>query len=479
MRTALVMILMTVGTQLTLAQSMAAQSMATVSDTDLNSAAVPVRRQAALRLATAPAAQAVPLLAKALQDSDGSVRAAAARSLGCLRDAHAVPPLLAALADSSTSVRFYAADSLGQIADPRAVDGLIASMSDSQWCVRNQAAWALTTMDDPTVCTKVVDLLRRDHADVPLVIWILKRLGVAAVEKQLVDCLTTSGPRVRQQAARILAEVRPPGTAGALITALNDSDPAVRCAAISGLVKLRVAAALEPLKKLAQHESDKSVAVAARQALTQLSRRDDLLACWNFDSGGTAAVRDTTGNGNDGEMHGGVIVPSKHGLGLQLDGKSFVELGQPPAMDFSNGPLTVMAWTRTAAPNGVVIAKGGKSCGFSLYVKDEHAAFGIHCTAEGPTYVARSPDPVTGRWSHLAGVIREDRIELFVDGKLAATTKTDGYIPGNCGQGLEIGFDAGNSPAEITSYFVGIIDEVKVLRAALNAPEVTAQMGDD
>ena len=78
MRTALVMILMTAGTQLSLAQSTA-----TVSAADLNSADVSVRRQAALRLATAPAAQAVPLLAKALQDSDGSVRAAAARSLGC------------------------------------------------------------------------------------------------------------------------------------------------------------------------------------------------------------------------------------------------------------------------------------------------------------------------------------------------------------------------------------------------------------
>ena len=41
-------------------------------------------------------------------------------------------------------------------------------------------------------------------------------------------------------------------------------------------------------------------------------------------------------------------------------------------------------------------------------------------------------------------------LHAHVDGKLAAATKTAGYIPGNCGQGMEIGYDVANSAAEIT-----------------------------
>jgi hypothetical protein len=77
-----------------------------------------------------------------------------------------------------------------------------------------------------------------------------------------------------------------------------------------------------------------------------------------------------------------------------------------------------------------------------------------------------------GDWVHLAGVVHEDRIELFVDGRLAATTETVGLIPGNCGQGMEIGFDQGNSPAEITAPFQGVLDEVKFFHAALSAQDI-------
>jgi len=61
-------------------------------------------------------------------------------------------------------------------------------------------------------------------------------------------------------------------------------------------------------------------------------------------------------------------------------------------------------------------------------------------------------------------------------GKLAATEETDGYVPGNCGQGMEIGFDAGNSPVEITNHFQGVIDEVKQYQAALSEEQIAEKM---
>jgi len=41
---------------------------------------------------------------------------------------------------------------------------------------------------------------------------------------------------------------------------------------------------------------------------------------------------------------------------------------------------------------------------------------------------------------------------------------------------MEIGFDAGNSPAELTTHFRGIIDEVQFFDAALSAEELKEVM---
>ena len=95
---------------------------------------------------------------------------------------------------------------------------------------------------------------------------------------------------------------------------------------------------------------------------------------------------------------------------------------------------------------------------------------------DGPAHIAAGRENLVGSWGHRAGVVGKDRIELYVNGRLGATAKTAGYIPGECGQGMEIGFDVGNSPAEITDAFVGLIDEVKVYGAALSAKEIARQV---
>ena len=80
-----------------------------------------------------------------------------------------------------------------------------------------------------------------------------------------------------------------------------------------------------------------------------------------------------------------------------------------------------------------------------------------------------------GAWVHLAGVIKKDGIQLFVNGKLAASAPTPGFLTSECGQGMEIGFDVGNSSAEICTGFRGVIDEVKVFNVALSAAEIAEE----
>jgi hypothetical protein len=134
-----------------------------------------------------------------------------------------------------------------------------------------------------------------------------------------------------------------------------------------------------------------------------------------------------------------------------------------------------MAWVKSETDRGVVVARGGAACGFSLYIKDGVPRFGIRRALAEPPVIAAGKERAVGVRTHLAGVVKEDRIELHVNGRLTATSRSGGYLPGNCGQGMEIGWDKGNSPAEITDHFQGIIDEVKQFQAALNEGQIARQ----
>jgi hypothetical protein len=109
-----------------------------------------------------------------------------------------------------------------------------------------------------------------------------------------------------------------------------------------------------------------------------------------------------------------------------------------------------------------------------LHLKDGLPRFGITRMQNGPVFIASGRKPLARGWVHLAGVVHADRLELYVDGQLAATAQTDGFIPGEGGQGMEIGFDVGNSPAEVVDHFQGVLDEIKVFSSALRAEEIAA-----
>lgn len=440
---------------------------------DLRSPVAAVRVQAATWLGRMADRSAVPALIGALENPRSDVRREAAKALGAIKDARAAGALIEALGDGDVNVRFYAAYALGEIKDRRAAGPLLDAIGDPQWCVRDQAAWALREIHDPSIVGPLVAALGQKGADVPHIEWLLRQIGGAPVTEALVGLLSAPNAETRALAVRVLGELG--GAAEPLVAALKDPSPAVRRAAIEAILMVGDDRAEDVIEELAARENDPSVRTAAEKALFKLSREGELAAYWSFDDGSASVAKDVTGGGNDGRIVGCTPVVGNVGQALQLGRGKYVELGKTPGLPIGNKPLTIMAWVKSDAPNGVVVARGGAGCGFSLYIKDGVARFGIRRSSDTPAYIAAGRRQVVGSWVHLAGVVRDDRVELYVNGKLAATEKTSGYIPGNCGQGMEIGFDAGNSPAEITDCFEGVIDEVKQYQAALSEREISKQ----
>ncbi len=439
---------------------------------DLRSDVTAVRAEAARRLGESGEKAAVPSLIDALRDPQPIVRRAAARALGQIKDGTAADALREALGDADANVRAGAAYALGEIKDPRAAARLVEALGDPAWAVRDQAAWALREIADPQTARTLIASLKQQRADAEQVVWILGRLDPERAAASFAGLLEDNEPGVRRRAIEALAMLRTEAAFEPLLAALGDGDAAVRRAAVEALGKLGDARAKKPLRQLVARENDPAVGEVARAALAELSFEKHLAAHWSFDGDDGKIARDVTGRGNDGQIVGCTPAQGKVGRALRFAEGEYVELGKPGGLPIAQRPFTVMAWTKTDAADGVVVARGGAFCGYSLYVKDGTARFGIHREEDGPGSIAAAREKLPGGWVHLAGVVRDDRIELYVNGKLAASEKTAGYVPSNCGQGMAIGFDTGNSPAEITDPFQGIIDEVKVYHAALSEDEI-------
>ncbi|MBM3858530.1 MAG: hypothetical protein FJ395_02640 [Verrucomicrobia bacterium] len=297
---------------------------------------------------------------------------------------------------------------------------------------------------------------------------------------KLIEALGHKDKNHRFYAAYALGEVKDARAADALLRALRDPEWVVRDQAAWALRELHDAKIIEPLKAMLK-EKDADVPhitwLLVQYGAIKIvppTKPPVLSAHWSFDDKNTKVAKDVSGKATDGEIKGCTVAEGKVGAALRFGKGKYIELGRTQKPSVAKTPFTIMAWVKADAPTGVVVARGGAFCGYSLYLKDGFPKFGIRRSKEGA-------DIVTGRekigagWSHLAGVVANDRIELYVNGKLAASAKTGGLMTSNGGQGMEIGFDVGNSAIELTDAFEGVIDEVKHFDAALSVEEIAQQ----
>jgi hypothetical protein len=152
---------------------------------------------------------------------------------------------------------------------------------------------------------------------------------------------------------------------------------------------------------------------------------------------------------------------------------SRIRVAKSASLNPAGKPLTVEAWVRSQKAGGVVLAQGGGSLGYTLYLSNRRPAFALR--AGGALTSVSADTDVVGRWVHLAGVLTADRhLQLYVDGKLAATGNASGFIANDPAEGMEIGADEGSTVGSYSGPFAfkGWIDEVRVYHRALTEAQV-------
>jgi arylsulfatase A-like enzyme len=173
-------------------------------------------------------------------------------------------------------------------------------------------------------------------------------------------------------------------------------------------------------------------------------------------------VVDGSGFNNHGTAHSVVPVEGPDGRkALRFSGEGYVEVPKSKWLDPSNGPWTVEVSARAEKPDGMLVARGGRSQGYALWLKAGRPAFTVMAGNKAVTVEAKD---TIADWATITGTITaEHEIQLRVNGQVIATAPLPGFISKDPNDSMQIGADLGSRVIEpVPPKFVGWIESLRI-----------------
>ncbi|MFA6174286.1 MAG: sulfatase-like hydrolase/transferase [Kiritimatiellales bacterium] len=134
----------------------------------------------------------------------------------------------------------------------------------------------------------------------------------------------------------------------------------------------------------------------------------------------------------------------------------------PGTPQIAGNPITIRCDVDTTATDGVILAHGGRECGYALYLKDGHPVFTVR--TDEKTAVSITSDAVSGKFSLLAALRADGTMTLSVNGGKATEGKVSGLILKQPKDGLSIGKDdlSAVGAYKPPNLFTGTVTNVKI-----------------
>ena len=147
----------------------------------------------------------------------------------------------------------------------------------------------------------------------------------------------------------------------------------------------------------------------------------------------------------------------------------------PKDLDPSAKPLTVGAWCTPESGDGVLIAHGGGSTGYSLYLADGKARFAVR-SAGTLKEITSDKKIEIGKRTHIAGTLAATgKLTLLVNGSVAA--QGPGHLlPSKPFDGLNVGNDAESPVADYSAStkFNGALEDIRIYWGVLDSKGLKA-----
>ncbi len=181
-------------------------------------------------------AAGVPLLIEQLESPDRAMFAIGLQTVRELPGREATEALVAALDKASPSRRALIVFALADRDDPSVLPAMLEAAADGATPVRLAAVGMLSRVGDASCVPVLLDIaLEEDEALADAAKTALEQLPGEAVDAHLVARLGTSESAVRRVLIEVAGRRRIAAAVPALLKAADDSDPAVRAAALTAL----------------------------------------------------------------------------------------------------------------------------------------------------------------------------------------------------------------------------------------------------
>ncbi|RLE36802.1 hypothetical protein DRJ23_06845, partial [Candidatus Acetothermia bacterium] len=206
----------------------------------------------------------------------------------------------------------------------------------------------------------------------------------------------------------------------------------------------------------------KTVSVAAAPSFPVLR------AHWAFNEGSGATAGDSSGNGNNGTIHGASWVSGSPdgSTALSFDGSGDYVAVPASASLAITGKITVEAWINPSGPSGtqrIVSQDGAGSADNHFYLALEGSKLSFAVYTNTWKKVTGTTALQTGTWYHVAGVYTGSKLRVYLNGHLEKEITVSGQIgQGQSAAPVTIGAKDGGSQG-----FNGTIDEVRIYADAL------------
>jgi hypothetical protein len=151
-----------------------------------------------------------------------------------------------------------------------------------------------------------------------------------------------------------------------------------------------------------------------------------IVGTWLFDEGAGDVAKDSSGNGNDGEVVGAEWVEGKFGKALEFDGvANRVDCGDVDALDFGTGDFTLCVWVNAAASSAGEVGNSWSRIldkhyitGFSLMRSSGGSRVQFEVGGNAVTTISANP-VFDDNWHHIVAIRHDDtKSKIYIDGSL-------------------------------------------------------------
>ncbi len=197
--------------------------------------------------------------------------------------------------------------------------------------------------------------------------------------------------------------------------------------------------------------------------------RTGLVAEYHFDEGSGNIATDSSGNGNNGLIHGASWVDGKFGKALVFNGVSDYVTTNINGFPSGSNPRTLAAWIKTSASTQMTIVGYGNNTSSQMFNILTLSNTGKIIVSNWGGLTALSDTAINdGAWHFVAATYDGTTVRIYIDGILEVTDSSLTFNTINAFSKIGVRIDG------TTEFYNGIIDEVRIYNRALSADEVLA-----